>query len=249
MIIFQICHYKLIFNGAFQNYSDLPYLTVQMEHHAAMGTSGIIFYRNVHVRQFYLFCRPTWINSFTLHYMYILVDFLNIKQMKEHRQTILNFLMGLILSQQVFVLERDLTGSWFCISWQNLSKGHNATFSKFFQNVCIIFYHFDMNRKSIHWLYLRVHVKSWSRKFMERNKYLNIRHYIFPKSIFHYLNAIVYLINIHAACEEGYTGTNCETVCVYPSYGLDCQSVCNCIVKQCDHTNGCVRHFKGTCTS
>ncbi|XP_052681623.1 multiple epidermal growth factor-like domains protein 6 [Crassostrea angulata] len=45
-------------------------------------------------------------------------------------------------------------------------------------------------------------------------------------------------------CEEGYTGTNCETVCVYPSYGLDCQLVCNCIASECDHANGCVRDLK-----
>lgn len=98
----------------------------------------------------------------------------------------------------------------------------------------------------MHWLYLRVHVKSWSWKFMEGNKYLNARHYTFLESIFSFLIDILYLINIHAACEKGYTGTNCETVCVYPSYGLDCQSLCNCIVNQCDHANGCIRHLKGT---
>lgn len=69
-------------------------------------------------------------------------------------------------------------------------------------------------------------------------------------SLYHFFkiffNAIICLNNIHAACEKGYTGTNCETVCVYPSFGLDCQSVCNCIASQCDHSNGCVRHLNGT---
>lgn len=54
-----------------------------------------------------------------------------------------------------------------------------------------------------------------------------------------------YLIKIHIVCEKGYSGTNCDTLCVYPSYGLDCQSSCNCTAKQCDHANGCTRHPKG----
>lgn len=40
-------------------------------------------------------------------------------------------------------------------------------------------------------------------------------------------------------CEEGYTGQNCEIVCPFPSYGLDCQSICNCAETTCDHVNGC----------
>ncbi|XP_065928743.1 uncharacterized protein [Magallana gigas] len=43
-------------------------------------------------------------------------------------------------------------------------------------------------------------------------------------------------------CKKGYLGTNCESMCVYPSYGLDCQSSCNCIANQCDHPNGCKHH-------
>lgn len=81
---------------------------------------------------------------------------------------------------------------------------------------------------------------------MEGNKYLNARHYTFLESIFPFLIDILYLINIHAACQKGYTGKNCETVCVYPSYGLDCQSFCTCIANQCDHANGCIRQLKGT---
>lgn len=59
------------------------------------------------------------------------------------------------------------------------------------------------------------------------------------------MNTIFYLI-FFAACKIGYIGTNCDTMCVYPSYGSDCQSSCNCIANQCDHANGCRHHTKGT---
>uniref|UniRef100_A0A8W8MCU1 EGF-like domain-containing protein n=1 Tax=Magallana gigas TaxID=29159 RepID=A0A8W8MCU1_MAGGI len=45
-------------------------------------------------------------------------------------------------------------------------------------------------------------------------------------------------------CKKGYSGPKCDTICVYPSYGLDCQSSCNCIANQCDHANGCKQHTK-----
>ena len=73
-----------------------------------------------------------------------------------------------------------------------------------------------------------------------------IIHSLYQFFFYFFFNAIIYLINIHAACEKGYTGTNCEKECVYPSYGLDCQSECNCIASQCDHSDGCVRHLNGT---
>lgn len=44
----------------------------------------------------------------------------------------------------------------------------------------------------------------------------------------------------------GYTGQNCEIVCPFPSYGLDCQSVCNCTETTCDHVNGCRGYSSGT---
>lgn len=50
------------------------------------------------------------------------------------------------------------------------------------------------------------------------------------------LNTIKHL---YVACEKGYTGQNCENACPFPSYGMDCQSVCNCAELFCDHVNGC----------
>lgn len=47
---------------------------------------------------------------------------------------------------------------------------------------------------------------------------------------FHFMNL---------ACKVGYFGLNCDTKCVYPSYGNDCQSKCNCKDTYCDHAEGC----------
>lgn len=44
---------------------------------------------------------------------------------------------------------------------------------------------------------------------------------------------------INLACKVGYFGLNCDTKCVYPSYGNDCQSTCNCKETYCDHVEGC----------
>lgn len=44
-------------------------------------------------------------------------------------------------------------------------------------------------------------------------------------------------------CELGFTGRNCVTKCLHPSYGQDCQSSCDCNATQmyCHHAYGCVR--------
>lgn len=47
------------------------------------------------------------------------------------------------------------------------------------------------------------------------------------------------------ACDKGYTGHNCEDVCPFPSYGLDCQSICNCAETQCNPVNGCNGYLTG----
>lgn len=40
-------------------------------------------------------------------------------------------------------------------------------------------------------------------------------------------------------CKAGYNGLNCDIKCVYPSFGKDCQSTCNCEEAECDHIEGC----------
>lgn len=49
-------------------------------------------------------------------------------------------------------------------------------------------------------------------------------------------------------CAKGYMGLSCESKCTFPSYGLGCQSHCNCIEKDCDPANGC-RHSSRDITS
>lgn len=40
-------------------------------------------------------------------------------------------------------------------------------------------------------------------------------------------------------CGKGYRGTSCEDKCPFPSYGVDCQMICNCTDEDCDPANGC----------
>lgn len=45
-------------------------------------------------------------------------------------------------------------------------------------------------------------------------------------------------------CPLGYYGNECSEKCFPPTYGEDCQSLCNCPVKECHFVNGCVqRHL------
>lgn len=48
------------------------------------------------------------------------------------------------------------------------------------------------------------------------------------------------------ACLLGYVGLQCEISCVYPLYGLECQSVCNCSRELCLISTGCIKHFTST---
>lgn len=52
----------------------------------------------------------------------------------------------------------------------------------------------------------------------------------------------MFLTYITSGCNKGYTGKNCEDACLFPSYGLDCQSKCNCTQTKCDPVDGCKGH-------
>lgn len=52
----------------------------------------------------------------------------------------------------------------------------------------------------------------------------------------------VFLYQITSACDKGYTGHNCDDMCHFPAYGVDCQSMCNCTATQCDPVDGCKGH-------
>lgn len=40
-------------------------------------------------------------------------------------------------------------------------------------------------------------------------------------------------------CPSGYYKSNCSETCVFPSFGDDCQNICNCDLSLCDHIFGC----------
>uniref|UniRef100_A0A8W8MDU3 Uncharacterized protein n=1 Tax=Magallana gigas TaxID=29159 RepID=A0A8W8MDU3_MAGGI len=40
-------------------------------------------------------------------------------------------------------------------------------------------------------------------------------------------------------CLKGYNGILCEEPCVFPYYGFDCQSQCNCTEVYCNYADGC----------
>lgn len=47
------------------------------------------------------------------------------------------------------------------------------------------------------------------------------------------------MINVFAVCRKGYNGIHCEKPCVFPHYGFDCQSQCNCAKLYCHFAHGC----------
>ncbi|XP_048770012.2 cell death abnormality protein 1-like [Ostrea edulis] len=45
-------------------------------------------------------------------------------------------------------------------------------------------------------------------------------------------------------CSRGFYGPKCENYCPYPTYGQECQSLCNCIQQLCHPINGCKDSLK-----
>lgn len=40
-------------------------------------------------------------------------------------------------------------------------------------------------------------------------------------------------------CETGFYGPSCTTKCPQGTYGMDCQQICSCEIKDCHHVFGC----------
>lgn len=46
-------------------------------------------------------------------------------------------------------------------------------------------------------------------------------------------------------CMDGFNGKDCSERCLAPTYGVDCQSICNCSNDKCHHVYGCLRSLSG----
>eukprot|EP00105_Crassostrea_gigas_P010098 XP_011425259.1 PREDICTED: multiple epidermal growth factor-like domains protein 10 [Crassostrea gigas] len=42
-------------------------------------------------------------------------------------------------------------------------------------------------------------------------------------------------------CAVGFYNTNCSSPCPYPTYGRDCQNMCNCTKNMCNIVQGCLK--------
>lgn len=55
----------------------------------------------------------------------------------------------------------------------------------------------------------------------------------------------MFYIILFLACKQGYTGENCSDPCPYPSYGVECQNMCNCDKDLCNVSTGCQNDSTG----
>lgn len=44
---------------------------------------------------------------------------------------------------------------------------------------------------------------------------------------------------VFLGCNNGFFGPLCSQKCPYPSFGKECQKICKCENKTCDHRQGC----------
>lgn len=56
---------------------------------------------------------------------------------------------------------------------------------------------------------------------------------------FHIITNSLELNIVYTACDAGFIGKYCDTKCRYPTYGNDCQSLCDCNATLCDYAYGC----------
>lgn len=57
------------------------------------------------------------------------------------------------------------------------------------------------------------------------------------------MSCLVYTHNLDIGdfnkCRSGYAGKHCRARCIYPYYGEECESECNCSERMCDVATGC----------
>lgn len=49
-------------------------------------------------------------------------------------------------------------------------------------------------------------------------------------------------------CNVGFFGQDCRERCPAPTYGVDCQFICNCSNDNCHFAFGCKRSVSGKCS-
>nr|XP_034335683.1 multiple epidermal growth factor-like domains protein 6 isoform X2 [Crassostrea gigas] len=45
-------------------------------------------------------------------------------------------------------------------------------------------------------------------------------------------------------CDVGFYNTTCSSPCPYPTYGRDCQNICNCTQNMCNIVQGCLKDIE-----
>ena len=56
-----------------------------------------------------------------------------------------------------------------------------------------------------------------------------------------------YILRYFSECNDGFNGVNCSRMCIYPSYGLKCQSECACSNDSCHFAKGCLNESTSKC--
>lgn len=77
--------------------------------------------------------------------------------------------------------------------------------------------------------------------FYEVKKCTRLEYFFIKKRMFFCKSFIVFSV-----CDTGFTGPNCKTPCVHPSYGKDCHLKCSCSNISCHHVDGCLKNGDGT---
>lgn len=83
----------------------------------------------------------------------------------------------------------------------------------------------------INYLYLRVHARV-----------PQVCKYWLPIFVAFCINCYKYKIYFtFVECTIGYFAKDCKLRCPYPSYGEECQEICNCSKVTCDFVSGCTK--------
>lgn len=49
------------------------------------------------------------------------------------------------------------------------------------------------------------------------------------------------IMPLFSACQDGFVGKGCKTPCTYPTYGRNCDLICDCKKEYCNVSMGCLQ--------